>query len=127
MAASAPGGEARNSASVAPADAATRASQPYSRVSTVGPLPSEEPRGTTVRPSGSVASVEGSACDEPECGGAGLIGRLLDSSGACTATVALRSPLGLVEYEQLTLVRELGACRTRLAPRPRRWRECKQS
>ena len=106
MASAAPSGEARKSATVAPARESVDA-----RVSTVGPLPGaagDALSGASVRLP-SAASVTWTACEEPECGGSGLIGRLCDADGACTSTVTVRSPLGLVDFEQLQLVRELGA------------------
>jgi hypothetical protein len=110
MAAPPPAGERRSSASVAPADAPTAG-----RVSALSALPSgaqgASPQGGSVRSSTCAASVAWTECSEPDTGGSGLIGTLQDADGKCTATVTVRSPLGLVDFTQLHLVRELGACR----------------
>ena len=111
-----PDGERRSSSSVAPLDALS-----HGRASTVSPLPSAAgaaPQGGSVR-TAAAANVVWTECAEPDTGGSGLIGTLQDADGKCTATVTVRSPLGLVDYAHLNLVRELGArraahCRTRL-------------
>ena len=72
-----------------------------------------------MRNSTAAANVTWTECAEPDTGGSGLIGTLLDGEGKCTTTVTVRSPLGLVDYAQLNFVRELGAGLTHTVARAR--------